>query len=315
MPADLGRRWFRDDGRRHADIPVRLRPAVRAADLAGSARARSAEASSTGSFPAGTPDPWGSCSTNRLGQRPTPGRPRSCSDLQRRHRPGTGLGLPGRTPVPRRETPGNGIDGHVDPRQIMDVGVMNGNIPAPMMAIDEDDEFFLTLTNVGHDHAARSVRAAHGALPRLSERLRVLRRRAGCFGRDQHRRQLHLLLPGAGRRHVLLALPHHAARAPADGHGRADLRAAAAEPRAGRQACCAALWAQQGDLRTTFATPRTTSSAATRCRAVDTGATRRTNRRAHRDCTPTTTATARPPTTSSIPSRSTVSIPTSTSSA
>ena len=42
-----------------------------------------------------------------------------------------------------------GIDGHVDPRQLMDVGVMNGNIPAPMMAIDEDDEFFLTLSNVG----------------------------------------------------------------------------------------------------------------------------------------------------------------------
>jgi hypothetical protein len=41
------------------------------------------------------------------------------------------------------------IDGHVDPRTIMDVGVMNGNIPAPLMAIDEDDEFFLTLTNVG----------------------------------------------------------------------------------------------------------------------------------------------------------------------
>jgi FtsP/CotA-like multicopper oxidase with cupredoxin domain len=31
----------------------------------------------------------------------------------------------------------------------MDVAVMNGNIPAPLMAIDEDDEFFLTLTNVG----------------------------------------------------------------------------------------------------------------------------------------------------------------------
>jgi FtsP/CotA-like multicopper oxidase with cupredoxin domain len=44
---------------------------------------------------------------------------------------------------------GTGIDGHVDPRQIMEVGVMNGNIPAPLMAIDEDDEFFLTLTNVG----------------------------------------------------------------------------------------------------------------------------------------------------------------------
>jgi FtsP/CotA-like multicopper oxidase with cupredoxin domain len=41
------------------------------------------------------------------------------------------------------------IDGHVDPRQIMDVGVMNGNIPAPLIAIDEDDELFLTLTNVG----------------------------------------------------------------------------------------------------------------------------------------------------------------------
>jgi FtsP/CotA-like multicopper oxidase with cupredoxin domain len=41
------------------------------------------------------------------------------------------------------------LDGHVDTRAIMDVAVMNGNIPAPLMAIDEDDEFFLTLTNVG----------------------------------------------------------------------------------------------------------------------------------------------------------------------
>jgi hypothetical protein len=41
------------------------------------------------------------------------------------------------------------LDGHVDPRPIMDIAVMNGNIPAPLMAIDEDDEFFLTLTNVG----------------------------------------------------------------------------------------------------------------------------------------------------------------------
>jgi len=31
----------------------------------------------------------------------------------------------------------------------MDIGVMNGNIPAPLAAFDEDDEFFLTLTNVG----------------------------------------------------------------------------------------------------------------------------------------------------------------------
>jgi hypothetical protein len=41
------------------------------------------------------------------------------------------------------------LDGHVDPRQIMDIGVMNGNIPAPLVAFDEDDELFLTLTNVG----------------------------------------------------------------------------------------------------------------------------------------------------------------------
>src|SRR5258706_16465410 len=31
----------------------------------------------------------------------------------------------------------------------MNTGVLNGNIPAPLMAFDEDDEFFLTLTNVG----------------------------------------------------------------------------------------------------------------------------------------------------------------------
>jgi len=46
-------------------------------------------------------------------------------------------------------TPGTELTGHVDPRLIMDVGVLNGNIPAPMIAIDEGDELFLTLTNVG----------------------------------------------------------------------------------------------------------------------------------------------------------------------
>ncbi len=55
----------------------------------------------------------------------------------------------GTGPLPCPNLPATGIDGHVDPRPIMDVGVMNGNIPAPLMAIDEDDEFFLTLTNVG----------------------------------------------------------------------------------------------------------------------------------------------------------------------
>jgi FtsP/CotA-like multicopper oxidase with cupredoxin domain len=44
---------------------------------------------------------------------------------------------------------GKELTGHVDARLIMDVGVLNGNIPAPMIAIDEGDELFLTLTNVG----------------------------------------------------------------------------------------------------------------------------------------------------------------------
>jgi len=59
----------------------------------------------------------------------------------------TAAGTPAPCPVMQGYT--TALDGHVDPRQIMDVGVMNGNIPAPLMAFDEDDEFFLTLTNVG----------------------------------------------------------------------------------------------------------------------------------------------------------------------
>jgi FtsP/CotA-like multicopper oxidase with cupredoxin domain len=62
--------------------------------------------------------------------------------------PNTGLAAVNMSPDGTASSPA-GVDGHVDPRQAMDVGVMNGNIPAPLMAIDEDDEFFLTLTNVG----------------------------------------------------------------------------------------------------------------------------------------------------------------------
>ncbi len=122
-----------------------------------------------------------------------------------------------------------GLDGHVDARPIMDVGVMNGSLPAPLMAIDEDDEFFLTLTNVGqvmrpdlfeqhtvHFHGYPNASAFFDGVPDASVAINI-----GC--------QLHLLLPGPGSRHLFLALPHHAARAPADGHGRPDLRAAAAE--------------------------------------------------------------------------------------
>jgi FtsP/CotA-like multicopper oxidase with cupredoxin domain len=57
-------------------------------------------------------------------------------------------GAVGLVPDPESDPPGL-LTGHVDPRSIMDVGVMNASEPAPLMAIDEDDEFFLTLTNVG----------------------------------------------------------------------------------------------------------------------------------------------------------------------
>ena len=64
--------------------------------------------------------------------------------------PNTTTGLAAQTALvgPTASTP-PALDGHVDPRPIIDVGVMNGNIPAPLAAFDEDDEFFLTLTNVG----------------------------------------------------------------------------------------------------------------------------------------------------------------------
>src|SRR4029077_3794943 len=58
------------------------------------------------------------------------------------------------------DTDPNGAVGYVSPiagnprpgadaAAIMNTGVMNGNIPAPLVAFDEDDELFLTLTNVG----------------------------------------------------------------------------------------------------------------------------------------------------------------------
>ena len=60
----------------------------------------------------------------------------------------TGLAAQTALVGPTASTP-PALDGHVDPRPIIDIGVMNGNIPAPLVAFDEDDEMFLTLTNVG----------------------------------------------------------------------------------------------------------------------------------------------------------------------
>ena len=142
------------------------------------------------------------------------------------------------------------LDGHVDPRPIIDVGVMNGNIPAPLVAFDEDDELFLTLTNVGmimrpdlfeqhtiHFHGYPNASSFYDGVPDASVAINI-----GA--------QLYLLLPGAGRRNVLLALPHHAARTLADGHGGPASCAPAPGPGAiGHKSLCLAGPPERPDLQ------------------------------------------------------------------
>ena len=201
------------------------------------------------------------------------------------------------------------------PRQIMDVGVMNGNIPAPLMAIDEDDEFFLTLTNVGmimrpdlfeqhtvHFHGYPNASSFYDGVPDASVAINI----GGSF-------TYYYLAPDAGTYfwHCHITPPEHLQM----GMVGQILCASAAESRPAGTSLYAALQTQQElDLRTacnsatdilcTNPLPPSTRSSWTR--NVD---------RRQPASTPTTTATARPPTTSSIPSRSTASIPTSTLSA
>jgi FtsP/CotA-like multicopper oxidase with cupredoxin domain len=143
-----------------------------------------------------------------------------------------------------------GIDGHVDARQIMDVGVMNGNIPAPLMAIDEDDEFFLTLTNVGmimrpdlfeqhtvHFHGYPNASAFYDGVPDASVAINI----GGSF-------TYYYLAPDAGTYfwHCHITPPEHLQMGMV---GQLYVR-----PRQNRVAVggslYAALQAQQGDLRT-----------------------------------------------------------------
>lgn len=65
--------------------------------------------------------------------------------------PGILTGKPGtQTPAVFNDTtPTNTQRARVEPADIMNNGVLYSNAPAPLMAIDEDDEFFLTLSNVG----------------------------------------------------------------------------------------------------------------------------------------------------------------------
>jgi FtsP/CotA-like multicopper oxidase with cupredoxin domain len=144
--------------------------------------------------------------------------------------------------------PANGLDGHVDPRPIMDVGVMNGNIPAPLMAIDEDDEFFLTLTNVGqvmrpdlfeqhtvHFHGYPNASAFYDGVPDASVAINI----GGSF-------TYYYLAPDAGTYfwHCHITPPEHLQMGMV---GQLYVR-----PRQNRVSgsLYAGLQAQQGDLRT-----------------------------------------------------------------
>ena len=143
-----------------------------------------------------------------------------------------------------------GVDGHVDPRQIMDVAVMNGNIPAPLMAIDEDDEFFLTLTNVGmimrpdlfeqhtiHFHGYPNASAYYDGVPDASVAINI----GGSF-------TYYYLAPDAGTYfwHCHITPPEHLQMGMV---GQLYVR-----PRQDRvpvgTSLYAALQSQQGDLRT-----------------------------------------------------------------
>jgi FtsP/CotA-like multicopper oxidase with cupredoxin domain len=145
------------------------------------------------------------------------------------------------------------LDGHVDARQIMDVGVMNGNIPAPLMAIDEDDEFFLTLTNVGmimrpdlfeqhtvHFHGYPNASAFYDGVPDASVAINI----AASF-------TYYYLAPDAGTYfwHCHITPPEHLQMGMV---GQLYVR-----PRQNRVSgpLYAALLTQQGDLRTACRRP------------------------------------------------------------
>ena len=152
-----------------------------------------------------------------------------------------------------------GIDGHVDPRPIIDVGVMNGNIPAPLMAIDEDDEYFLTLSNVGmimrpdlfeqhtiHFHGYPNASSVYDGVPDASVAINI----GGSF-------TYYYLAPDAGSYfwHCHITPPEHLQMGMV---GQLYVR-----PRQNRVpsggSLYAALQAQQADLRTACASPTSTA--------------------------------------------------------
>src|SRR5207248_6324187 len=145
------------------------------------------------------------------------------------------------------------LNGHVDPRAIIDVGVMNGNIPAPLLAMDEDDEVFFTLTNVGmimrpdlfeqhtvHFHGYPNASSFYDGVPDASVAINI----GGSF-------TYYYLAPDAGTYfwHCHITPPEHLQMGMV---GQLYVR-----PRQNRAtgALYTALQAQQGDLRTACRRP------------------------------------------------------------
>ena len=175
----------------------------------------------------------------------------------------------------------------------MDVGVMNGNIPAPLMAIDEDDEFFLTLSNVGmimrpdlfeqhtvHFHGYPNASSFYDGVPDASVAINI----GGSF-------TYYYLAPDAGTYfwHCHITPPEHLQMGMV---GQIYVR-----PRQDRVPANGSLYSalqpQQLDLRTAC-NPAADILCTNPLPASNTSATHATTRAACRPSTPTTTATARP---------------------
>ena len=116
------------------------------------------------------------------------------------------------------------------PGWVMAEGMLAANAPAPTIAVDEDDELYLTLTNVGmamrpdlfdphtvHWHGFPKAAPIFDGVPDSSISINM----GG---------QPDLLLQRQGPGHLHVPLPRGGHRAHADGHARQPVRAAAAEP-------------------------------------------------------------------------------------
>src|SRR5512141_2598048 len=159
-------------------------------------------------------------------------------------------GLPGTVPAAAFNDPNNANAGETEPAAIMKKGVLSASQPAPMIAINEDDELFLTLSNVGqimrpdlfeqhtvHFHGYPNASAFYDGVPDASVAINI----GGSF-------TYYYLAPDAGTYfwHCHITPPEHLQMGMV---GQLYVR-----PRQNRvpvgASLYAALQAQQGDLRT-----------------------------------------------------------------